>query len=171
MKLWAWARLWLRLRLSCEGDEPEIFAGHRRSRGQMRQTPQIKISQLRIKILSGGKMTWIIKSLRNISLSFLASQQPERAEIIGELEPFLSRYFLPVPGPASGWHPHLSTEQTLQARNNPIIVFISFYGKRLWTHFCRHKRVQNCIKILFSKTGIQKDFSRKLWEKKQACKK
>ena len=29
-------------------------------------------------------MTWIIKSLRNVSLSFLESQQPERAEIIRE---------------------------------------------------------------------------------------
>lgn len=94
---------------------------------------KLKYLNCELKFSLRGKMTWIIKSLRNISLSFLASQQPERAEIIRELEPFLSRYFLPVPGPASGWHPHLSTEQTLQARNNPIIVFISFYGKRLET--------------------------------------
>ena len=49
-------------------------------------------------------------SLRNISLSFLESRQPESPEIIRE--PFLSLDFLLVPGPASGWHPHLSTEQT-----------------------------------------------------------
>ena len=56
--------------------------------------------------------------------------QPERPEIIRE--PFLSCYFLLEPGPARGWHPHLSTEQTakqeiiLSCSNN---VFISVNGK------------------------------------------